>query len=149
MADGSLLCLFDFGERDAERGIEEDRVVSEAMDATRLPCDLPAHGPVRLEYHFPVVRQRDVADESGGARRQATFVQELVDPAELDGVIRAVPARGVDARLVAERVDLEPGVIGHARKAGGRRVVQRLQPGVFGERRARLLRFVYARELGE
>ena len=82
-----------------------------------------------------------------GAAVRAALAQQLVDLAELHGVVGAVPARGVDAGGLVERIDLQPRVVGDAREPGGLGVVQRLQPSILGKRRAGFLGLDEIREL--
>src|SRR6185437_14308084 len=82
----------------------------------------------------------DVRDEARRAGRQAARGELAVDRAKFHRIVVAVPAGGMHARGIAERVDLESGVVGDGRQASGAGIVDRLEPRVLGERRGGFLR---------
>src|SRR5262245_12862974 len=55
VADRRLLLEIEFAERAAERRIEKDRVVAEAVGALGLRCDLAVHDAFGFRQHAAVI----------------------------------------------------------------------------------------------
>ena len=94
--------------------------------------------------------ERDAADEAGGAgRRGRARCEPLANASRTSPRSRSLPSAPSARRAVAERGNLEPGVVCDAGQVQRVGVVERLEPRVLGERRARLLRLGDRREVGE
>src|SRR5204862_4899156 len=96
-----------------------------------------------------VMGERNVRDEARRARLELSRRELAVDGRELGRVIGAVPARRMHARGAAERLDLEPRIVGDRGQPGLFRVIAGLQARVLGEGLAGLLGLGKAREVGE
>ena len=71
----------------------------------------PSIVPVASKTMRPLLGGRDGADEPRRAGKRSAVAQSRVDDLELLGVGGAVEARGVDARLAVQPVDLQAGIV--------------------------------------
>jgi len=116
----------------------EDRIVAEATVAARLLGDVAFAGTCRLVLHLTRQGKNEMTREARGARCRrgaGQFLQDALVAFALRDRRVDVP-RGVDARLAAERVDDEAGVVGQGGKSHMIRVEERLAASVFRERRS-------------
>src|SRR5262249_8845117 len=119
MAHMALRLAIELAECAAERSVEKQRVVAEAVGAVRLESYAPrtfgAKKPLALRR-----RERERADEAGAApifRQAGELIEEFPGIARIVGTLAAV-ARRVNSRRAAERVDLQPRIVGQRRQAG-------------------------------
>src|SRR5574342_557899 len=136
---------------------EEEGIVAEPAGAALRREDRPLAGAVGLEEDVPLlVGEAGRAAEAGGASGgldARELLQELPAVGFVAGIGRlaGVPAagggvaRGADSRRAAERVDLEPRVVGHAGEPGPPGVPDRLLARVGGEGRPLLWRVLELR----
>src|SRR5918994_7022519 len=143
VGDRVLLRVAVLRQRAGVPGRDEDRVVAEAVGATRRTSQ-PALDPALAALHA-AVRQRD--DGSAHERGAAVFVRHVGDLLEQEGEIGAVPllaarvragrrprpASGEDAWRPAEDVDGKARVVGDGREAGGLGEGNGLEPCVAEE----------------
>jgi hypothetical protein len=101
------------------------------------------------QLHMPIrpgkAEHRDEASAALVEFCRASFLNSDLDLVHRHGEIaRAVgslgPVGGVDARIAVQRIDDKSGIVRKGRQAGGLRRGQRLDRGVFLERRAGLVR---------
>ncbi len=113
-----------FAERAAKRLVKEERIVSEAIEATRCIGYAAFYFGAKHLHEFACAHERDYADESGGAIFHAT--QLLQQP----GIIEM---GGIDAGAAAERIDFDTRVVDEQISFGVRAVIAGLQQCVLLE----------------
>src|SRR5579859_6382316 len=143
MADGVLLVGRQLGHGAAERGNEEDRVVAKAAGAARLARDGAFERALNdlIEAARTRLRQGDGTAVARGALIVGNGGQAAEEDAEALRIGRrlAGPARGVDARLAAQRVNLEAGVVREGGEASGFSECESFEDSVQLEGRAGLV----------
>jgi hypothetical protein len=138
MRDRVLAVGVHLGGRAPVRGVEEDRVVAEAVLAPRFVDEVALDPPLGLDDHARL-------GAGDGDREAALEVRERLDDALLVeaseqevevlqvGRLLAGVAGGADAGLAVEGRDDEAGVVREARGAEERGVRERLDRGVLAE----------------
>src|ERR1700761_3271924 len=110
MADRKFAFGRKLPERTAEAGIKEQRIISEAAVAAGRRKDFALDGAVKRLQHASLARERDHADETGGAAGNVpqTAQQQFV----VLGIrsLRAGITRRVNARAAAEGFYLQAGI---------------------------------------
>src|SRR5436190_12080244 len=140
-----------FGQRAAKRRIEKNRVVAEAVAASRLVRDAAFDGGARLENRRVRTCERQRAHEPRRAGGCACRTQRVVDQLELFGIrgVDAAKARRLDSWRAAERVDLEARILSDRELPGRAGVVLGLGARVLVEGSPGLLRRGQIRPLVE
>ena len=115
MAHGGFFLVRHFAKRLAVRRIEEDRVVSEAVDSGRARCERPSTVAAGLEQDLLAVPRRPTHTRIAPSRSEtSTFTHPPVDVIKALVVARVFSkvASRVNAGLSVQRIDLESGVFG-------------------------------------
>ena len=128
MGELPLLLAREFGEREVERGDEEERIVSEAGVASGMVEELAFDGAMGAEEDLAVAGEGQGADEAGGPGEIGECRKEREQGAVVAVVFGAgvgfegkivCEAGGADAGLVFEGGDFEAGVVGEDHEIRG------------------------------